>query len=178
MSTADGSGDENGIAVIADVLHFAFTVGDIERSVRWYTEVLGLQLVHRQRGDNAYTRTLVGVDDAVIEVAQFAIPDQPSRYSTHMLELIEYVAGSDATSAELPVNRIGTAHLALIVNDIHKRYERMVDAGVEFINPPVQVTAGVNEGGFACYLRDPDGITVELMQFGPERAQRLGIKEV
>jgi catechol 2,3-dioxygenase-like lactoylglutathione lyase family enzyme len=52
--------------MIAGVLHFSFTVSDLERSVEWYTRVLGLALVHRQRQDNAYTRTLVGMPDAVL----------------------------------------------------------------------------------------------------------------
>ena len=51
--------------MIADVLHFSFTVSDIERSIDWYTRVLGLEFVHRQRQDNEYTRKLVGIPDAV-----------------------------------------------------------------------------------------------------------------
>lgn len=161
--------------MIADILHTGFSVRDLDVSVDWYTRVLGLELVHRQRGDNAYTRTLVGVADAVIEVAQFAVPGRPSRYSTHMLELIQYTRGAGPDHRDLAVNRVGTAHLALIVTDLDARYERMLTAGARFVNPPVNVTEGVNVGGSACYLTDPDGITIELMQFGPDRAQALGI---
>lgn len=163
--------------VIVDVLHFAFTVRDIEASIAWYTRVLGLELVHRQRGDNAYTRQLVGIESAILEVAQFAIFDRPSLYSSHILELIQYVEGAGPDHDDLSVNRVGTAHLALIVTDIQARYEQMSRAGAEFVNPPVRVTEGVNVGGAACYLRDPDGITIELMQFGVERARALGIEQ-
>lgn len=161
--------------MIADVLHFSFTVSDIERSVDWYTRVLGLELVHRQRQQNAYTQKLVGIDGAVLEVAQFRLPGVASPFSTHMLELIEYVEGSDPTLAGLPTNRVGVAHLALLVTDIEARYERMAAEGVRFSNPPVLITAGANEGGRACYLTDPDGITIELMQFSDARATTLGI---
>lgn len=163
--------------MIADVLHFAFTVRDIDRSVDWYTRVLGLRLVHRQRGDNPYTRQLVGIEDAVLEVAQFAIPATPSRYSTHMLELIQYVNGAGSDVTDLSVNRAGTAHIGFIVTDIHGKYQEMIENGVTFVNPPVMVTEGANVGGYACYFRDPDGITLEIMQFAPERAKRLGLPD-
>ena len=42
-----------------------------------------------------------------------------------------------------------------MVDDIHERYERMREQGVEFVNPPVEITAGANNGGFTCYFRDP-----------------------
>lgn len=163
--------------MIADVLHFSFTVSDIERSVRWYTDVLGVELVHRQRQDNDYTQVLVGIPGAVLEVAQFRIPGLAPAYSSHMLELIQYAEGAGG-SRDLPTNQVGVAHLALLVTDIHARYQRMVDAGVRFRSSPVAITAGANEGGFACYLHDPDGITLELLQLSPQRAARLGLADV
>ena len=161
--------------MIADVLHFSFTVSDIDRSIDWYTRVLGLELVHRQHQENPYTEALVGIPGAVLEVAQFRLPGLDPRYSTHVLELIEYSAQRDEADHGLPTNRVGVAHLALLVDDIHARYERMAAEGVRFRNPPVQITAGANAGGWACYLHDPDGITLELLQFSAERAAWLGI---
>jgi len=155
--------------MIADVLHFSFTVSDIERSIDWYTRVLGLELVHRQRQDNEYTPILVGIPGAVLEVAQFAVPGVPPARSTHMLELVQYLAPHSERPDSLPTNVVGAAHLALLVTDIHTRYERMLGQGVAFRNPPVAITEGANAGGFACYFHDPDGITLELLAPPPER---------
>lgn len=162
--------------MIADVLHFSFTVRDIDKSVDWYTRVLGLELVHRQRQENAYTQVLVGIPGAVLEVAQLKLPTVNPPFSTHMLELIEYVEGADDRPFDMKTNRVGAPHLALLVTDIHARYERMKAEGVVFRNPPVEITEGANVGGFACYLIDPDGITLELLQFAPDRAKRLGMR--
>ena len=159
--------------MIADVLHFSFTVGDIERSVDWYTRVLGLELVHRQRQENQYTPILVGISGAVLEVAQFAVPGVPPARSTHMLELVQYVAPPGDALGRLPSNVVGSAHLALLVTDIHERYEHMLGQGVEFHNPPVAITEGANAGGFACYFRDPDAITLELLMPSPQRLLTL-----
>ena len=161
--------------MIADVLHFSFTVSDIERAINWYTNVLGLELVHRQRQDNAYTRNLVGFPDAVLEVAQLKIPGLRPAYSTHMLELVEYVRGRDDAHPGLPTNRAGVAHLAFIVTDIHERHERLRQQGVRFRSAPVEITEGANVGGWACYFEDPDGITLEFIQFSPARMQAIGL---
>jgi catechol 2,3-dioxygenase-like lactoylglutathione lyase family enzyme len=161
--------------VIADVLHFSFTVSDLEASVDWYTRVLGLELVHRQRQENAYTPILVGIPGAVLEVAQLAIPGVPPVRSTHVLELVEYVTPRGRDVGRIEPNSVGAPHLALIVTDIHARYERMKDLGVEFRNPPVEITEGANVGGFGCYFHDPDGITLELHQPSNERLRRLGL---
>ena len=160
--------------MIADVLHFSFTVSDIDRSVDWYTKTLGLELVHRQRQDNDYTPLLVGIPGAVLEVAQFAVPGVPPARSTHMLELVEYVSPLVTRTSELNTNLVGCAHLALLITDIHARYERMLRAGVAFVNPPVAITEGANRGGYACYFHDPDGITLELLQPSVERLHALG----
>ena len=162
--------------MIADVLHFSFTVSDIERSIDWYTRVLGLELVHRQRQENEYTQVLVGIPGAILEVAQFAVPGVAPARSTHMLELVEYVTPRGAPLGELATNSVGCAHLALMVTDIHARHARMCEQGVRFANPPVAITAGANNGGFACYFRDPDGITLELLQPSPERLAALGLR--
>ncbi|CAN7632951.1 VOC family protein [Phenylobacterium sp. LjRoot219] len=159
--------------MIAGPLHFSFTISDIDRSIRWYTEVLGLELVHRQRQENAYTQKLVGIPGAILEIAQFKVPGVTPAYSTHMLELVQYVTERGAAPSALPTSQVGVAHLALIVTDIHSRYARMQEQGVAFRNPPVEITEGANKGGWACYLRDPDGITLELLQFSPERMAGL-----
>jgi catechol 2,3-dioxygenase-like lactoylglutathione lyase family enzyme len=161
--------------VIAGVLHFSFTVSDIEESVEWFERVLGLEVVHRQRQDNAYTRLLVGMPDATLEVALLRVPGVPSGPSTHHLELIQYVSPVGAGPRPTPSNDVGASHLALMVTDIHRRYERMCEQGVAFRGPPVEITEGTNKGGFACYFEGPDFLTFELLQPSQERLEELGL---
>ncbi|WP_431922826.1 VOC family protein [Nonomuraea jabiensis] len=145
------------------VWHFSFTVSDLDRSVEFYRDLLGFALVHRQEQDNDYTRRLVGYPDAVLRVAQLAVPGQPRGVSTHDLELVEYVRPKGASrdpARHLP----GAAHLALTVEDAPAEHARLAAAGVRFVNPPEAITAGVNRGGYACYFLDPDDITLELVQ--------------
>jgi lactoylglutathione lyase len=84
--------------------------------------------------------------------------------STHVPELVEYKSRPSLVARPMPTNDVGAAHLALIVSDIHPRYERMREGGVQFRNPPVLITEGASRGGHACYFWDPDGITLELVE--------------
>ena len=145
------------------VWHFSFTVADLDRSVAFYSDLLGFELVHQQTQDNAYTRRLVGLPDAVLRVAQLAVPGQPRGISTHDLELVEYLHPK-GTGGPGRICDPGAAHLAVTVEDAGETHRRLMEAGVRFVSPPNAITAGVNEGGSACYFLDPDGIVLELLQ--------------
>jgi catechol 2,3-dioxygenase-like lactoylglutathione lyase family enzyme len=145
--------------LLSSTHHLSITVADIERSLAWYTQVLGLELLTRQRNDSAYAGTIVGMDDVVLEIAFLALPDTEQV----RLELIEYVRPRGPRT-ELATNTPGVAHAAFEVADIEAALARLAAAGTEPVNPPVEIDKGVNRGMRACYLRDPDGFTIELMQ--------------
>lgn len=150
--------------MLSTTRHVSITVADVERSIAWYTELLGLELIHRQRNDNAYTRQLVGMPDALLEVAFLALPGGSASGGPALaLELIEYVRPRAPASA-LATNVPGVAHIAFGVDDIDAGLARLAAAGTTPVNAPVEIDRGVNRGMRACYLRDPDGFTIELMQ--------------
>jgi len=154
------------------VLHFSFTVSDIEKSVKWYTDVLGLELVNRQRQNNEYTKKLVGMPDAVLEVARLRIPGVRLGASDHILELVQYVVASGPV-VPLETNSPGIAHFAFLVDDILERFNRLSGLGVFFRNPPVTITEGTNRGGMVCYFHGPDGETLEFLQPSSEKLDQI-----
>ena len=152
--------------MIRGMWHFSFTVSDIEASVVFYRDVLGMHLVHQQDQSNEYTRRLVGFPDAELRIAQLAIPGQDRSVSAHDLELVEYVVPhGDPFGPER--FRPGASHLALCVEDALAEHARLRDQGVQFVSEPQAITAGINRGGYACYFLDPDDITLELVQPPP-----------
>src|SRR5918911_1449477 len=111
------------MAMLRGVWHFSFTVADLDRSIEFYRDLLGFELIHTQEQANEYTRGLVGYPDADLRVAQFVIPGQPRGISSHDLELVEY-RQPRGTRGDINICNPGAAHLAMVVDDIQEQYER------------------------------------------------------
>jgi catechol 2,3-dioxygenase-like lactoylglutathione lyase family enzyme len=153
--------------MIQGLWHVSFTVRDLDASVKWYTEVLGLEFVRGQVQHNEYTGKLVAFSGAHLKVAQLRVPGQTIPMSRHHIELVEYVhpRGEDIP---LDTNRNGVGHWAFMVDDIHAEFKRLKALGVKFkADAPISFDQGVNKGGYGIYLEDPDGITLELIQPPP-----------
>jgi catechol 2,3-dioxygenase-like lactoylglutathione lyase family enzyme len=148
---------------VRSIFHVGFVVRDLDASIRFYSEGLGLRLRHRQTQDNEYTRCLVGYPDAKLRIAQFLLPEGDPPESGHILELIQYDV-PEGGPADLERNTIGAGHLAFLVDDIEAMTERLTALGAKPLSPPNEITEGINKGGKALYLHDPDGATLELLQ--------------
>ena len=154
------------------VWHFSFTVSDIDASVGFYRDLLGLELIHQQDQSNEYTRQLVGYPDAELRIAQLVVPGQPRAVSSHDLELVEYLVPR-GPGYGLGRHRPGASHLAFCVPDAWADHARLSAAGVRFVSEPQAITAGINQGGWTCYFLDPDDITLELVQPPPHRLEAM-----
>jgi catechol 2,3-dioxygenase-like lactoylglutathione lyase family enzyme len=141
------------------VHHLGLTVADIERSIVFYRDTLGMTL-HRRRPhvDNEYVAQQTGYDGVVLNVASFRVAD-----SSQTLEVVQYMTHG-APRASAATNQPGISHLCLTVNDLQSAYEDLRSRGVRFRSTPVRITAGPNTGGLVVYFEDPDGYTLELFQ--------------
>jgi lactoylglutathione lyase len=156
---------------IHSIFHVGFVVRDLDASIRFYTEGLGLRLRHQQTQDNDYTRALVGYPDAKLQVAQFQLPAGEPPASGHILELVQYVA-PEGGPVDLERNTIGAGHLAFLVDDIEGMTSSLTALGATPLSAPNEITAGINQGGKAVYLHDPDGVMLELLQPANRPANR------
>jgi catechol 2,3-dioxygenase-like lactoylglutathione lyase family enzyme len=83
------------------------------------------------------------------------------------LELFQYVEPPSRGEAGEPRD-VGITHVCQRVDDVDELYARMCAAGATALSEPVLVDTGANAGGRGVYLRDPDGILIELFQPRPE----------
>ncbi|HEY6397145.1 MAG TPA: VOC family protein [Solirubrobacteraceae bacterium] len=142
--------------------HTGYTVSDLERSLLFYRDLLGCEVVATQEKQGGYLAEIVGYSDAHVRMAHLRAPE-----SGHIIELFQYLAPASEPSAgrrRLEPRNVGTAHMCFVVSDLTATYDRLLAAGVEFVSPPVAIDTGINAGGYALYLRDPDGIPMELFQ--------------
>jgi catechol 2,3-dioxygenase-like lactoylglutathione lyase family enzyme len=150
---------------LTGVMHTGFTVSDMERSIRFYRDTLGMQLVRRQEGTAPYLANVTGFPGVRLQIAFLKVStDDP-----HVLELLQYVS-HPAQGTDRATNRPGNGHLCIKVDDIHEWYRTLIAQGVAAISEPVLITAGINEGAYAVYVRDPDGFTIELYEPAPSAA--------
>jgi catechol 2,3-dioxygenase-like lactoylglutathione lyase family enzyme len=139
--------------------HTGLTVTDLDRSLAFYRDLLGLEVVMTQERRGGYFAAIVGYPDAHVRMAHVQAPA-----SEHRLELFQYLSPEPLRAAVEPCT-VGLTHVCLTVGDLRGLYDRLGEAGVEsFFSPPVDVDAGVNAGASALYLRDPDGAIVELFE--------------
>ena len=145
---------------LGDVHHLGLTVADIERSIVFYRDVLGMTLVRRRpQVDNDYVALQTGYPAVVLSVASFKV----SVDSPQSLEVVQYLNHA-GTPADAATNRAGNSHLCFTVDNLPACYSTLVSMGVRFKSEPVSITAGPNQGGLVVYFFDPDGYTLELFQ--------------
>lgn len=140
--------------------HIGFTVKDLDRSVRFYQEGLGLELINRIPGPNPYQSKITGYPDTHLAIAFFKLPG-----SDAPLELIQYVAPA-GEPLDMETNRPGNGHFGVVVDDLEGTIKRLQAYGGKLQSPEiVSIPTGPNKGAKVVYFRDPDGITVELFQY-------------
>ena len=145
---------------LTDMHHVGLTVSDIERSIVFYRDVLGMTLVRRRpKVDADYVGQQTGYSGVALSVASF----QVSQESKQTLEVVQYL-NQGGPPIEPATNRAGSSHLCLLVSDFHVCHADLAAKGAAFKSEPVTITEGPNEGGVVIYLSDPDGYTIELFQ--------------
>jgi catechol 2,3-dioxygenase-like lactoylglutathione lyase family enzyme len=147
------------VAEVRALAHTGLTVSDLDRSIAFYRDALGFEVVLTQEKQGGYLGAIVGYPDAHVRMAHLELPGSP-----HRIELFEYLVPRSAPRTTEPRD-VGVTHVCLVVDDLAALHERLDATGlVSFFSDPVEVDTGANRGGSALYLRDPDGIILELFQ--------------
>jgi len=122
------------------MLHTMLRVGNLERSIEFYTNVLGMQLLRQQDyPDGKFTLAFVGFgdesDNTVIEL-------------THNWDTDHYDLGE------------GYGHIAIEVDDVYQAVVELKNRGGKVIRDAGPMNAGTT---IIAFIEDPDGYQVELI---------------
>jgi len=122
------------------ILHTMLRVGDLQRSIDFYTRVLGMKLLRKsENSEYKYTLAFVGYgdekDEAVIEL-------------TYNWGVSEYELGS------------AYGHIALEADDIYATCDALRAAGANITREPGPVKGGTT---VIAFVEDPDGYKIELI---------------
>ncbi len=142
--------------------HVGYAVTDLDRSIAFYETLLGVPMLMRKTWDVPYVGEIVGYPGLVLDGAFFELPNGV------ILELLEYKSPRPGT-VDMESYNAGNAHLCLVTDDMAADFARMRAAGYDTFRAgtPVDIPWGPYRGGRACYLRDPDGASIELLEAPP-----------
>lgn len=135
-----------------EIHHTGLTVGELERSVLFYTTYFGLREIARNELRGGMISAQTELENAVIDVALLAGRNV-------LLELLCYRSPVGRPQTPRACDP-GTAHVCMVVQDLDATYEAMRQDGVRLHARPARLGAGTK----MVYIRDPDGILVEVIQ--------------
>ena len=128
--------------VVSELIHTCYRVRDVEKSVAFY-EQLGMKEMRRMPIRDEAINVFMGFegDGPRLELTFNFDRDQPYEVGT------------------------GYGHIAITVGNMKEALERLAKMGIEPERPPYSVRAG---GSLLCFVRDPDGYRVELIESSPD----------
>jgi lactoylglutathione lyase len=131
--------------------HTGHVVTDLERSKRFYQEVLGFRFWYEITPPDEATAKLTGLQPPLGTTASYLTLDG------FVIELMAYSApGATAPSRTRTMNEPGLTHLSISVDDIRASAAKAVEYGGSIIEES-------DVGGMALFIRDPDGQLIELL---------------
>ena len=122
------------------ILHTMLRVGDLDRSIKFYTEVLGMKLLRKKDyPDGKFTLAFIGYGDESENT------------------VIELTYNWDTDSYDLGT---GYGHIALEVDDVYDAAEEIRKRGGKILREVGPMNAGTT---IISFVEDPDGYPVELI---------------
>ena len=123
------------------LLHTMLRVGNLERSIKFYTETLGMTLLRQKEyPEGKFSLAFLGYGDE---------KNNTALELTYNWDTEHYNLGE------------GFGHLAIEVDDVYKAAERIRQAGGEIIREPGPMNAGTT---LLAFVSDPDGYEIELLE--------------
>jgi lactoylglutathione lyase len=126
----------NGAAVVIEFLHTCYRITDVDRSVAFY-EALGFE-----------ERRRMPIREEAINVFMGLPGDTDKLELTYNFGVDSYEIGT------------GYGHIAVGVDDLAGTLKRLKEQGIEPEREPYRVREG---GSLLCFVRDPDGYRIELI---------------
>ena len=138
------------------VRHFGIVVSDVERSLHFYRDLLGLKVVRVMDEAGAYIDNMLSLDGVQVITVKMSADS-----GSTLVELLEFKSHRREELAKREFYSIGPSHVAFTVDDLDGIYHRLSQAGVRFNAPPQQSPDGYAKVAFC---QDADGTLIELVE--------------
>jgi catechol 2,3-dioxygenase-like lactoylglutathione lyase family enzyme len=161
------------LSQVIKVESIGITVKDMNRSLKFYTEVLGFKKVSDNEYNGENWEKLQGVFGLNMRVVRLQLGDE-------FIELTDYLTtGGRSIPEDAKSNDLFFQHIAIVVSDMEKAYQHLRKYNVEYVSTAPQTlpkSIPAAEGIRAFYFHDPDKHNLELIYFpkgkGSEKWQK------
>lgn len=142
--------------------HVSVTVTDLERSLAFYRDLLGLEEIERHRLDGEAISTMAGKPEVVMEVVRLRVPAMPNV----LIDLQQY-RQPPGSQSDAQLGDVGHVHICFAVGDIEAACRELRVQGVQLVSDPVSFALA--SGSLkVVFLKDPDGFVLELVEYPRE----------
>jgi catechol 2,3-dioxygenase-like lactoylglutathione lyase family enzyme len=143
---------------VSRIHHVGISVSKLDRSLAFYRDLLGMSVIGLS--DDEDVGAIVGIPSARVRIADL------DAGNGQILELLEY--GSENTDGGVHgPDTVGSCHLSLQVGELQSALSRLESAGFMPIGERAELSiGGVWEDCAIVYVRDPDGVILELISQG------------
>lgn len=141
--------------MVREFLHVGIGVKDLEKSVKFYTEVMGMEEEYRTHNEGEKISRIVGVKDVDMDVCVV-------KKNNVKIELLDYKNDSlKKQNKHIGQAEPGLTHLAFLVDDVDKEYERITSLGFKFNAPPMVAR---ENGPKITYFEGLDNVVIEIFE--------------
>ena len=140
---------------VACIRHTGIVVSRMEKSLRFYRDLLGMEVWEDFEGSGPFIESLTAVPGARIWMIKLRSKQGGS------IELLQYLNCPQEVPPRVRACDVGCNHVALEVDDIDMLHGKLCKEGIEFHAPPAASPTGRFK---VAYCRDPEGVMLELVE--------------
>lgn len=141
--------------MIAGVRHFGIVVSNMERSLKFYRDLLGLKIERSMNESGSFLDNMLNLKNVKVKTVKMSAPN-----GITLIELLEF-SFPKGNMNKRHVHDLGSSHVAFTVSDLDAVYKFLQSSGVKFNCPPQ-----LSPDGYAkvTFCLDPDDTPIELVQ--------------
>jgi len=141
--------------MIKSFLHIGISVIDLEDSVKFYSEIMQMNIEYRTRNKGEIISRVVDVKNADMDVCVL-------EKNNLRIELLDYKNDERKKLINHPnQDQPGLIHISFLVDNVDKEYERIKALGYEFNSPPMVAR---ENGPKITYFKGPDNVVIEIFE--------------
>ena len=140
--------------MIKEVRHIGIEVNNMENSLKFYRDLLGLKIIKDMDEQGVYIDNMLSLDYVQVKTVKLSADT-----GNTLIELLDFKSHNDNEVRNFYT--IGASHIALTVDNLEDLYKHLTKNNVKFNAPPQKSPDGLVK---VTFCNDPDGTPIELVE--------------